>query len=115
MLPFGSITSIIPLSVLAIAYALFICASALNRIKPATETSQDKEIIVRAGEISADQPTNNIIYYTDIQDIISSEKINNTFRPPEWFCCKIIEIPPEKAYSGYCNFSFSRPPPSFFS
>lgn len=111
MLPFGSITSIIPLSVLAIAYALFICASALNRIKPATDDSQVKEIVIKPGL----PDSNTVLSYSDIQDIICSEESSDASRSPEWVCCTVIDLPPATPYTGYTNFLFSRPPPSLFS
>jgi hypothetical protein len=112
MLPFGSITSIIPLSVLAIAYALFICASALNRIKPATDDSQVKEIVLKDG--LADSKT-SVLSYSDIQDVLCSEEKDDICSSPGWVCCIVIDLPPATTYTGFTNFLFSRPPPSLFS
>lgn len=112
MLPFGSITSLIPLTVLAIAYALFIGASALNRINPFAGNSSEKIVIVKAtGPDHSEEPA---VHYPYLQDFINSDNSNSAISA-EWVCYRLTEIPPEKIYIGFYNFLFSRPPPSLFS
>lgn len=66
MLPFGSITSVVPLFVLAFAYLIYFGASALNKTKSENPVP-GKELVVDS-QLPYNQPT-----ITDYRDIVVTD------------------------------------------
>jgi hypothetical protein len=112
MLPFGSITSIIPLFVLAFAYMLYFGASALNRLKPDDNTviSESKDIIFNK---QPDQDHHLLYFFPNeviSQDIITEEETAVHF--PDHFISFIRIIPDEESIPQFSGSGlFCRPPP----
>jgi hypothetical protein len=64
MLPFGSITSLVPLSILAFAYLVYLSVSVLNKnIPESSKTIRQAEIIV-----SSDSDTRSQVTYYDFRN-----------------------------------------------
>lgn len=114
MLPFGSITSIIPLFVLAFAYMLYFGASALNRLKPddIASNSESKDIIFNK---QPDQDHHILYFFPNeviSQDVITEEETSVQF--PDHFISFIRIIPDEESIPQFTGSGlFCRPPPIF--
>lgn len=113
MLPFGSITSIIPLFVLAFAYMLYFGASALNKLKP------DDGIILAESKaiVFNKQPDqhHHIVYFFQ-NEVISQDVVKEeaSFQFPDHFIRFIRVIPDEEPLRQFTGSGlFSRPPPIF--
>lgn len=114
MLPFGSITSIIPLFVLAFAYMLYFGASALSKLKPddGVLKSESKDIVFSK---QPDQDHHIIYLFQNevvSQDVIKEEEIS--FHFPDHFIRYVRVIPDEESIPQHSGSGlFSRPPPVF--
>lgn len=111
MLPFGSITSIVPLVVLGFAYVLFLCASVLNKNETtdADDFVSDKQIIIADNPLS--KIPDNTIQYHDIQCAdIFQEAVHDHIVCP--FYISSLHDHPWKISDPLYGFSFTvRPPP----
>lgn len=109
MLPFGSITSVVPLFVLAFAYLIYFGASALNKTK-SEDPAFSKELAVDT-QLSYNQLTT-----PDYRDILISvdavpaeAQVISCFCSPDSFP---PGIPVKRIIPLYCGSYFSpRPPP----
>jgi hypothetical protein len=110
MLPFGSITSVVPLFVLAFAYLIYFGASALNKTK-----SEDPAL---SKELAADtQLSYNKLTIPDYRDIVVSGdavpaevQVISCFSSPDSFP---PGIPVKRTIPLYCGSYFSPRPPPF--
>lgn len=111
MLPFGSITSIVPLVVLGFAYVLFLCASVLNKNETTDvdDFVSDKQIIIADNQLS--KLPDNSIQYHDIQNAdLSREKVHDHIVCP-LYISSLHDHPWEISDPLYgCSFRV-RPPP----
>lgn len=112
MLPFGSITSIIPLFVLAFAYLLFFSASALNK----TKTGDTEQKPSHSIEIELVDTQYNTVDFRDISpdtDAIATE--SQIADLPDRTESLPPGIPVRIFLQPFCGSLFSpRPPPSIF-
>lgn len=114
MLPFGSITSVVPLVVLGFAYLVYLGAILLN--KPAvSELSKPKESITI---IEADAHENQISGIPDFRSLTDDEAGASLLSDDdnigwEYFLSVIPELPPVRAsvLHSVCPF-LPRPPPA---
>lgn len=113
MFPFSSITSIIPLAILAFAYVLYFFAAALNKNIPedSIDSVQKKEVFT---DLSFENQPVRIseLHYYDIQykDILTEEDQDEIL--PYRSVSLLIPDKPRKIISHfYCFCLSSRPPP----
>lgn len=112
MLPFGSITSIIPLVVLGFAYLIYLGTSVMSRdqVVPATDTDLAKCITIEDTDkiVSNEGTCDWNTLFSDDQSIETSDQIN----PLTWLR-RIIPLYDDQVSAEFCKVSYSiRPPPS---
>ncbi|HLN56286.1 MAG TPA: hypothetical protein VK207_09850 [Bacteroidales bacterium] len=110
MLPFSSITSIVPLFILGFAYVIYFSASILSRNVPETEKAGQDKIIVKA-ETSSDSFT-----YIDFRHAANDQSCEAEsafdFSLKDLSCIILHEAPRGKPAPLHRVSQFSpRPPP----
>ena len=110
MLPFGSITSVVPLFVLAFAYLIYFGASALNKTK-SEDPALSKELAIDT------QLPYNQLTTPDYKDIVFSvDAIRAEVQVISFFSSPDIfppGVPVKRIIQLYCGSYFSPRPPPF--
>ncbi len=113
MFPFSSITSIIPLAILAFAYVLYFFAAALNKNIPedSNEIVQKKEIFTDFSAENQPVKISDLHYYEiQTQDILTEEDPEDIL--PYRSFSLLLPDKPRKIISHFFHFCLSsRPPP----
>ncbi len=109
MLPFGSITSLVPLLVLACAYFIYFGAAVVNKHASQEQSTSGKEIIVKS-ELSFEYRDFRTIDDNETNEFIAD---NSEFIPHDFAGIFIIELLHDKLAPPFAVSAFSpRPPPA---
>jgi hypothetical protein len=106
MLPFGSITSLVPLFILAFAYCIYFSAGLITRHIPCNENPTEKVIIKHADDISYHD------FRTFIDDDFEDQVCKTDLSPKQFICISFIEVLRDRPTPVFrIQGFFPRPPP----
>lgn len=109
MLPFGSITSIVPLFVLAFAYLLYFSANTLNKNNADEKKVTEEKNQLNPGVNEIFLPDFRIVDDTESDELVNSAKVYPTTN----FIISSFRLPPDGNTSPlhWSNCFSPRPPP----